>query len=72
MTISPELAAALDRAREWDRTATPQEKAAMWAAQRESWLRAMGPCKHANYDWETCPQCLQEFADRKDLENKND
>lgn len=27
--------------------------------QRESFIRGMGPCEHGDYDWETCPQCLQ-------------
>jgi hypothetical protein len=32
------------------------------AAQRESWIRAFGPCEHGDYDWETCPQCLSKYA----------
>lgn len=52
----------LDRAREWDRTATPEQKAAMLAAQRDSWIRAMAPCEHGDPDWETCPECLSLYA----------
>lgn len=28
------------------------------AAQRESWVRGMGPCEHGNLDWEQCPDCM--------------
>ena len=41
----------------------PKERAKLEAeereAQRESFIRAMGPCEHGDYDWETCPQCLE-------------
>lgn len=37
---------------------TPEEQAAMWKAQRESWVRAFEPCEHGDPDWETCPECL--------------
>ena len=33
-------------------------------AQRESFIRAMAPCEHGDPDWETCPECLQKYADR--------
>ncbi|QCI93384.1 hypothetical protein [Novosphingobium sp. EMRT-2] len=56
--MDPELERLLERAREWERNATPEEKKAMREAQRESFIRAMGPCEHGDYDWETCPQCL--------------
>jgi hypothetical protein len=26
-------------------------------AQRESWVRAMGPCEHGVHDFEDCEQC---------------
>ena len=52
-----ELDAAMVRAREWERTATPEQKAAMLQAQRESWIRAFAPCEHGDPDWETCPKC---------------
>jgi NTP pyrophosphatase (non-canonical NTP hydrolase) len=42
--VSPELDAALKRAREWHETATAEEKAAMWQTQRESIARSVsGP-----------------------------
>lgn len=56
--MSPELEALLERAREWERNATPEQKAAMREAQRESFIRAMAPCEHGDPDWETCPECL--------------
>jgi len=36
---------------------TPEEKAAMIEAQRQSWLRGMAPCEHGVADWEDCPDC---------------
>ena len=30
------------------------------AAQRESWVRAMGPCEHGVLDWEECRQCRED------------
>jgi len=36
---------------------SPEEKAAHDEAQRQSWVRGMGPCEHGVYDFETCPQC---------------
>lgn len=36
---------------------TPAEREAMWQAQRESFTRAMQPCEHGVYDFETCPDC---------------
>lgn len=62
--ISPELQAALGRVREWERTATPEQLAEMQEAQRQSFIRAFSPCEHGDYDWETCPQCLDAFAAR--------
>lgn len=35
----------------------PEERAAMYQAQRESFARAMAPCEHGVSDWEECPQC---------------
>lgn len=55
--MDEELAQLLERAREWERNATPEQKAEMIKAQRESWLRAFAPCEHGDYDWETCPKC---------------
>lgn len=56
--LSPELKAALERAKQWHDTATPEEKAAMYEAQRQSWIRAMAPCEHGDPDWESCPDCM--------------
>jgi hypothetical protein len=39
----------------------PEQKQAMFEAQRESFIRAMAPCEHGNLDWETCPHCLTKF-----------
>lgn len=40
---------------------TPAERAAMYEAQRQSWIRGMAtPCEHGDLDWETCPECLRE------------
>lgn len=41
---------------------TPAEQAAMWQAQRNSYVRAFTtPCEHGELDWETCPKCREEF-----------
>lgn len=42
---------------------TPEQKQAMFDAQRESFIRGMGPCEHGDYDWETCPQCRKDQTD---------
>lgn len=39
---------------------TPEQKAAHDAAQRESFIRAMGPCEHGVRDFETCQQCRED------------
>lgn len=62
---SDTLVEAVARAREWMESATPEQLEAMWKAQRESWARAFAPCEHGDPDWETCPGCLQEAADRR-------
>ena len=36
---------------------TPEQKAEMYEAQRQSFIRAMAPCEHGDPDWETCAQC---------------
>ena len=41
---------------------TPDEKRAMYEAQRQSFIRAMAPCEHGDPDWETCPQCLSKYT----------
>lgn len=48
----------LERAKEWERNASPEEKAAMGKAQRESWIRAFTtPCEHGILDFEQCAHC---------------
>lgn len=43
---------------------TPAEKAAMYQAQRESWLRGMTQgCEHGVLDFEQCPQCRSKPVD---------
>lgn len=71
--MSPELTAALERAKGWWDRATPDERRAMIDAQRESWIRAMAPCEHGDPDWETCPECLARiFPDGRDSRSKPD
>lgn len=56
--ISPELQAALDRARAWMATATPEQIEAMQIEQRKSWVRGMTtPCEHGELDFEQCGEC---------------
>lgn len=54
-----------ERVRNWYATTTPEQQAKMWRLQRESWVRAFAPCEHGDPDWETCPHCLKESADRQ-------
>jgi hypothetical protein len=58
--MSPELREALDRLKGKKMSAAELE------AQRESWVRGMGPCEHGDPDWETCPECRKAsgFGDR--------
>ena len=55
--MSAELTIALERMRSWWDNATPEQQKSMHDAQRESWIRAMGPCEHGDFDWETCAEC---------------
>lgn len=55
-----DLQAAVDAAMERYHAMTPEQQAAMWQAQRESWVRAFQPCEHGVYDFEECPQCRGE------------
>lgn len=36
---------------------TPEQRAAMEKAQRESFMRGMGPCEHGILDFEDCEEC---------------
>lgn len=56
--MTPELIRALEAAKAWEVTATPEEKAAMLEAQRQSWARAMAPCEHGVADFEECKVCF--------------
>jgi hypothetical protein len=50
----------LKRANERYANMTPEEQAAMWKAQRESWARAFStPCDHGGLDFEQCPKCRE-------------
>ncbi len=51
------LSKAVDAALARYRAMTPEQQAAMWEAQRESWVRGMLPCEHGDFDWETGPHC---------------
>lgn len=55
--ISADLRDALKAAHERTLAMTPAERQAMFEAQRQSFIRAMGPCEHGDPDWETCPEC---------------
>lgn len=44
------------------------EQAAMYEAQRQSWMRAMAPCEHGDPDWETCPECRAHAKEASDAE----
>lgn len=56
--MSPELAAALIRAKDWWDNASSEQRADMRKAQRESFIRGMTtPCEHGVLDFEQCPDC---------------
>lgn len=57
LVTSPELLAALEESRIRYDAMTPEEKAEVDRKQRESWIRAFGPCDHGVLDFEECPQC---------------
>jgi hypothetical protein len=59
--VSDEIRAMLDKIERQRAAMPPEERAKLeaeeLAAQRESWIRAMGPCEHGVLDWEECEQC---------------
>jgi hypothetical protein len=55
--MSEALKASLAKVAEWQKTASDEEKAAMYKAQCESWVRAFSPCEHGIADWEDCVGC---------------
>lgn len=62
--MKPALEELLRRAKAHYDAMTPEEKEAMLAEQRESFLRGMAPCEHGERDWETCPECRREYGGR--------
>ena len=64
--ITGELRERLMKANERTLAMTPAEKEAMYQAQRESFIRGMGPCEHGSYDWETCSECLTHHEGKDD------
>jgi len=59
-SLTGALRDALVAAHERTLAMTPDQKRAMFDAQRESFIRGMEPCEHGDRDWETCPDCLKE------------
>jgi hypothetical protein len=58
MGMSRNLEQALAEAQARYKAMTPEQKAAMWKAQRESFARGMNtPCEHGELDFEQCPDC---------------
>jgi hypothetical protein len=54
----PELETLLKRAVEAYDRMTPEQKATMHEAQRQSWVRGMtARCEHGVLDFEQCPDC---------------
>lgn len=60
--LEEEIAVAFKQAKARYDAMSPEDKAAHDKAQRESFIRGMGPCEHGDYDWETCPQCLERYS----------
>lgn len=56
-SLKEPMRSAMVAAGEKTRRLTPEQKQAMYDAQRESFIRAMAPCEHGDPDWETCPEC---------------
>lgn len=54
---NPELDALIVSAREFYENMSREQRAEMYEAQRQSWLRSCEPCEHGVRDWETCPEC---------------
>ena len=58
VSLKEPLRSAMIAAHERTLVMTPDEKRAMFEAQRQSFIRAMAPCEHGDPDWETCPHCI--------------
>lgn len=58
--MSDSLESLLAWAKLWEANATPEQKAEMRKAQRESFIRAFEPCPHGMVDFEECPGCIAE------------
>lgn len=41
---------------------TPDQRAAMHEAQRQSYARSLAPCEHGKVDFEQCAECRREYA----------
>jgi hypothetical protein len=57
-TQGEQLAVAVEQAMERYRAMSPDQQAAMWQAQRESYVRAEAPCEHGDPDWDECALCI--------------
>ena len=62
------LAEALRRATSLAAALTPEQYEEMLWAQRESFVRAMGPCEHGVKNWETCAECKNSTKDDRSVE----
>lgn len=59
--MSTELDRLLEQVKQRLAEMSPQEREAMYHAQRESLVRAFStPCEHGELDFETCPKCRAE------------
>lgn len=59
---NPELDALIASARAFYENMSPEQRAEMHEAQRQSWLRSCEPCEHGNRDWEDCTECRARYA----------
>lgn len=57
LTTDPELLELLRSSKAKVDAMTPDERAAMIEAQRQSFARSMAPCEHGISDWEDCLDC---------------
>lgn len=53
-----ELLVLLERSVQLVAEMTPDERANMYEAQAQSWVRSSAPCEHGN-EWEYCDKCWQ-------------
>jgi hypothetical protein len=63
MAERPDLDELLRRSVEAVKAMSPEERAAMHEAQRQSWVRAFTtPCEHGELDFEQCGDCRAKTA----------